>query len=539
MLTASERRGAILGGTAALVAVAGFAVAALAALVAFDGAGLGGVFDAYTLNVLRFTLWQAGLSTLLSVFSGIPLALALARRPVFAGRVWVLRLLAVPMGLPVLVGALGLLGIWGRQGVANDALALLGVAQPVSIYGLSGILLAHVFFNMPLAARLLLIGLERIPGEYWRVSASLGMSPLSVFRHIERPVILGLLPGVAGLIFMLCATSFTLVLTLGGGPAATTLEVAIYQALRFDFDPPRAVALALMQFAMAGLMLGLLSLFPAPADHGVTLGGVMRRFDGFGFRSRLLDGAIIVIAVLFTGLPLLSVAVTGLAADPLKLVTGAAFRRAGLTSLSIAVCAAFIAVVCAVAFIRAQAAIAGSRRGGYLLACLSLGLAGAGSLVLVISPLVLGAGWFLILRPFGDVTRFAPALVVATNALMALPFVIRVLSPAFSVHRSRTGRLVASLGISGLSRLRLVDLPVLWRPLATGFSFAMALSLGDLGAVALFGSQDLVTLPYLIYSRMGSYRTTEADGFALILGVICLGLTVIGTLRGREISDEK
>ena len=51
------------------------------------------------------------------------------------------------------------------------------------------------------------------------------------------------LPGVAGLVFMLCVTSFTIVLTLGGGPAATTLEVAIYQALRFDFDPARAVAL--------------------------------------------------------------------------------------------------------------------------------------------------------------------------------------------------------------------------------------------------------------------------------------------------------
>ena len=50
------------------------------------------------------------------------------------------------------------------------------------------------------------------------------------------------LPGVAGLIFMLCMTSFTIVLTLGGGPAATTLEVAIYQSLRFDFDPARSDA---------------------------------------------------------------------------------------------------------------------------------------------------------------------------------------------------------------------------------------------------------------------------------------------------------
>ena len=531
-LTVGERRWFIFGGVTALAVIAGFCAAALAALLLFDGAAAGSIFDAYTLKVLRFTLWQALLSALLSVLLGAPVALALARRPVFPGRVWVLRLLAVPMGLPVLIGALGLLGIWGRQGIANDILAGLGLSQPVSVYGLFGILLAHVFFNMPLAARLLLIGLERIPSEYWRVSASLGMSSFSVFRFVERPVILGLLPGVVGLIFMLCATSFTLVLVLGGGPSATTLEVAIFQALRFDFDPPRAVALCLMQLLMAGALLAVMARFPAPADHGMTHGGTVRRFDGWHVSSRLYDGAVIVLAVLFTALPLISVAVAGLAAHPWTLVAGAAFRRAAITSFSIAAVAATLALLLAVAMIRARQVVG-------LWPVFSSALGGAGSLVLVVSPLILGTGWFLILRPFGDVARFAPFLVVVINALMALPFVLRVLEPAFAVHAARSGRLAASLGIMGFNRLRLVDLPVLWRPLATGFSFAMALSLGDLGAVALFGSDDLVTLPYLIYSRMGSYRTTEADGFALILGLVCLALTVIGTLNAREVSHEK
>ncbi|TIW01612.1 MAG: thiamine/thiamine pyrophosphate ABC transporter permease ThiP, partial [Mesorhizobium sp.] len=66
------------------------------------------------------------------------------------------------------------------------------------------------------------------------------------FRLLEWPVLRAAMPGVAGLVFMLCITSFTIVLTLGGGPAATTLEVAIYQALRFDFDPARAVVLTLL-----------------------------------------------------------------------------------------------------------------------------------------------------------------------------------------------------------------------------------------------------------------------------------------------------
>jgi thiamine transport system permease protein len=93
----------------------------------------------------------------------------------------------------------------------------------------------------------------------------------------------------------------------------------------------------------------------------------------------------------------------------------------------------------------------------------------------------------------------------------------------------RTGRLSASLGLGGLARWRRVDLPALGGVLATAGAFAMALSLGDLGAIALFGSQDLVTLPYLLYQRMGSYRTEDAAGLALLLGLVCLVLMIGGT----------
>ncbi|MBR7513052.1 hypothetical protein KC219_23120, partial [Mycobacterium tuberculosis] len=51
---------------------------------------------------------------------------------------------------------------------------------------------------------------------------------------------------------------------------------------------------------------------------------------------------------------------------------------------------------------------------------------------------------------------------------------------------------------------------------------AMALSLGDLGTIALFGNDSIQTLPFLLLQRMGSYRTQDAAGLALILGVLCL-----------------
>jgi thiamine transport system permease protein len=61
----------------------------------------------------------------------------------------------------------------------------------------------------------------------------------------------------------------------------------------------------------------------------------------------------------------------------------------------------------------------------------------------------------------------------------------------------------------------------------------MALSLGDLGVIALFGSEGVQTLPYLLYARMGSYRTADAAGLALILGIVCLGLMML-VERGRS-----
>jgi thiamine transport system permease protein len=114
-----------------------------------------------------------------------------------------------------------------------------------------------------------------------------------------------------------------------------------------------------------------------------------------------------------------------------------------------------------------------------------------------------------------------------------------VLEPAYREHRARTGRLAESLGLSVVQRWRRVDWPVLQRPLRTALAFAMALSLGDLGAVALFGSENISTLPTLIYAQMGSYRGTDADGLALLLGVICLVLALVGAPAIQDNAHER
>ena len=56
---------------------------------------------------------------------------------------------------------------------------------------------------------------------------------------------------------------------LGGGPASTTLEVAIYQLLRFDFNPPQVVSdgQLLLCLGLAGLVL-LFQRLPEVEDAG-------------------------------------------------------------------------------------------------------------------------------------------------------------------------------------------------------------------------------------------------------------------------------
>ncbi|PZO77735.1 MAG: thiamine/thiamine pyrophosphate ABC transporter, permease protein [Mesorhizobium amorphae] len=523
----------LAGGAALLFAtlVIGGAFAGL--LLAAARSPAPAAFDTYLWRVAGFTLFQAALSVLVSVVPGILVARALFRLQGFRGRTLVLGLFAVPLGLPALVAALGILALLGRAGLAAGPLGwLMGERWP-GIYGLSGILVAHAFFNMPLAARLFLGALEAVPADQWRLAAQLGLGQRQSFRLVEWPALRASLPGVAGLVFMLCVSSFTIVLTLGGGPAATTLEVAVYQALRFDFDPARAVLLTVVQAGLVIVSVLLFSRLGTDSAADPSLSVSARRFPPGGAGARVLDRMVVGLAILFVGGPIASVVWSGLQADLLRLMGEASVQRATVASLMLAAISGLLATAMAwaLAAARHQAAVEGRR--------VIAALTGTGvSFALVIPPVVIGAGWFVTLLPTGRVFEAAPVMVAAVNALMAVPFALRVIRPAFDAAAARHDRLALSLGIGGWNRLRLVDWPALRRPLLTALAFGMALSLGDLGVIALFGSDALQTLPSLLFARLGSYRTADAAGLALLLGSLCLCLMLAATVLGQR-TDER
>ncbi len=509
-----------------LGALAGGALLSLAA-EALRGSTEGfAAFDTYLWRLARFTLLQAVLSMVLSVVFAIPLARALHAHPDFPGRAMILRLFALPLALPALVAVLGVTSIYGRNGLLAAAFAATGIDTIPNIYGLTGILIAHVFFNLPLATRLILSGLDSIPEDYWKLSSQLGMGAWSRFRLIEWPMILRNLPGIAGLIFMLCTTSFTIVLTLGGGPRATTLEVAIYQSLHFDFDVARAVSLTLVQLCLTIAVLLGLSLTGRPTEEGFSLRTTTRRFARHSTLARFFDGALILLGLLFVSLPMAGTLVSGLAADLPRLLGERPVWQAISTSLVLGAGAALLSLLISLALVMAREFLATDRRyapSGLYERSLDLGA----SLIMVVPPIVIGAGWFILSRHFVDPFRLAPIMVVSVNAAMAVPFVYRILRPSWDTAASRHNRLCTQLGIAGFNRFRLIDWPALKRPLGVAFAFAMALSLGDLGTIALFGNNSIQTLPFLLLQRMASYRTQDAAGLALILGLLCLLLMII------------
>lgn len=486
--------------------------------------------DARIWGVVRFTVWQAAWSTALSVVPALAVARAVSRHPVFPGRALLLRLFAVPLALPALVAALGVLALYGRSGLLAEVLSIPVEGRWPGIYGLSGILIAHAFFNLPLATRLFLEALRTIPDDHWRLASQLGMGAGAQWKIIEWPVLRNALPGVASLVLMLCITSFTIVLTLGGGPAATTLEVAIYQSLRFDFDPGLAVVLTILQVGLTAALVTMLTWLGGQLVGSRELVVTSRRFGRPGPLEAGCNGLVIVVAALFVIGPMMAVVVSGLNADLARLAGEVAVQRAIATSLILSFLAALLAVWLSYALVATRKSLEMARTVNRhpMLARLS---DHGSQMILAFPPIVLGAGWFILLRHVGDVFLFAPVMVVTVNAAMAMPFVVRAIRPAYDRASDRYDHLAASLGMKGLAKWRLVDWPVLKSPLLTGFAFAMALSLGDLGVIALFGSESVQTLPYLLLARLSSYRTADAAGLALFLGLLTLALMLVAGRR--------
>jgi thiamine transport system permease protein len=472
-------------------------------------------------RVLWFTLWSAGLATVGTVALGLPLTFALYRLAL-PGRRLLRTFVVMPFVLPTVV-----------VGVAFRT--LLADAGPLGFLDLDGtpaaIIAAMVFFNLAVVVRTvgsLWAGLDPRPEE---AAAALGASPRQVFRTVTLPALLPGIVSAASVVFLFCATSFGIVLILGGVRYAT-VESEIYLLTTQFLDLRAAAALSVLQLLTVSVLLFLAQRTRSGAGRPLV---ALRRPDRSPTRR---DFPVLVVAGLALALvaaPLATLVVRSLRvqgrwslgyyrmlADPAASLL-VPVTEALANSWRTAVDATLLAMVlgCLVAMVvTTRARTRGGRR---TLAVLD----GVFMLPLGVSAVTLGFGFLVTLdRPPLDL-RSSAVLVPIAQALVALPLVVRTLSPVLHAIDPRQRQAAASLGASPWRIALTVDLPLVWRPLLAAAGFAFAVSLGEFGATSFLARPDRPTLPVVIYqliSRPGPDGFGMAVAASVVLGVLTVAV---------------
>jgi thiamine transport system permease protein len=453
---------------------------------------------AYFLSVAVGSVMQAMFSTIASVAIGTIVAVGLVRSP------WGERVLGPALtamaALPATVAAFAIIGIFGQTGLYGSLMRHMGLEPQSWIFGLPGVILAHVLLNAPLAARYGLEALRAIPAEQKRLANLLGFDWRQSMWIIEIPALRAVLPGVAQLIFLLCFTSFAVVQLLGGGPATATFEVAIYQALKINVDFGEAAGLIAIQIAFAGLLLLFWQPMALTATGLLRAGGPADAFRPAPFLKAV--GTISALLLLVMPTLVLAAYVPALAS-----LFSPRILQAIATSAWIAMLSSLFAVT--FALLIAWSPLAALRRA-------------AGFLPIVFPVFGLVAGLYLLLRVVVDPFSLAIPLVALINALTALPFALRFLESAFDRAEAQFGRLGDMLDLSGWWRFRHVVWPVAKRPAIAAGSLAAAFSFGDYGAMTFFSDGTVTTLPLVMADRLASYRLDEAGAIAILLALLSL-----------------
>lgn len=475
-------------------------------------------FDAFLVHVVGFTYLQAVASAILSALIGMIGAM------LYAGSCGMLRhvlstLTWIPFSLPPILAALGLLGVWGRQGVAAPIFSAIG-GEWGGIYGWSGIFLGHALFNFPLFIQIVGPALNEGDRTLEKVALSLGATRLRCFAVATWPRIRTAFWNAFLLAFLFSSASFLIVLILGGGPRFTTIEVAIYQAIKHDLDVAAAVRLALLQLVVASVLMSLL--FRAR----IPIAAVREVFSPYRFRrrgvQRTVEVAYGLLLVVLVVLPLGWIVRQGAGAlSEVSLWSGALW-----VTLKLCVFTGALSVVIAL-----PAAYCGRRSEA------TRRWAGWGcTLPLAVSSLLILLGWRLAFPDWGQggVSLFVGVAVV--QSLVALPIVYRPLETGFGRIPEEWYRLSAALGAGPWKTFVWVELPALRSALASAFFLGAAVSIGEAAAVLLFPSETTANLTYLIYQQMSRYRFEEAYASATVLLALTSALAAATGFFHKEAS---
>lgn len=537
-MTQLSRRLPFLLYTLPLLFLAGFYFYPLAAILrvsfAQEGATGGALWvQPFFWRVLWFTTWQAGLSTLLTLLVGLPLAWLFARFD-FPGKSLLRSLTTIPFVMPTVVVAAAFTTLLGPNGLLNEfVMQLFDLSAPPLqvLQTIWVILLAHVFYNVSVVIRTV--------GSFWanlnprleEAAAALGASPARRFWAVTLPLLLPSVTAAGLLVFLFCFTSFGVVLILGGVRFAT-LEVEIYRQAVSLFNLPAAAMLSLVQM---GLTFGVMALYTQVQRRASrVLDQRPARFTARRPRApREILGIVVGIgaALLLLLAPLLSLAWRSftLGGDGFTLAyfqelafnrRGSAFFVAPLYAIRNSVLVALAVMGLSLGLGLVSAYLLARRRGRLtgLLDPIFL-------LPLGTSAVTLGLGYIVAMGSL----RTSLLLIPVAHTLIAMPFVVRTLLPALRSLNPRLREAAAVLGASPFRVWREIDLPLLRPALIVGAVFAFTISLGEFGATLLISRPDFPTMPVIIYQALGQPGLLNY-GKALAMSTILMGVAGAGLL---------
>jgi thiamine transport system permease protein len=521
----------------------------------------------YYAKTLWFTLWQALLSTLLTLALALPAAHIFARYR-FPGKSLLQALTTIPFVLPTIVVANAFTALLGPRGVINEALLALFRfiiydlrftiydlpldSPPLQLqHSLGMILLAHVFYNYTIVLRLVSSFWANLDPRLMEAGQMLGVSPRQALRQITLPLLLPAVLAAALLVFIFCFTSFGVILILGG-PHFATLEVEIYRQAVNLFNLPVAAALSLLQIVFIFALMLIYTRLQARATHPLNLQSQRAtQLTPQSWRERLWVGGNISLMVLLLGTPLAALVWRSLtAAGQLSLnyyrmlIAGApqnqslffvppgeAIANSLTVALATVILALLLGLLAAVALTRNPKSKTPS---SFILPPSSF-LDAFFMLPLATSAVTLGFGYIITFDTPPLNLRTSPLLIVIAHTLVALPFVIRSLLPALRSIQPALREAAAVLGASPLRVWREIDLPIASRALLVGAVFAFTISMGEFGATVFIARPDTPTMPVAIFrflDQPGMLNYGQALAMSTLLMLVCaMGFVVIERFR--------
>ena len=505
---------------------------------------------------LWFTTGQAALSTLLTMLIGLPGAWLFARFT-FPGKRALKMLTTLPFILPTVVVAAGFNALLGPRGWVNLGLmSMFNLSSPpiqfLNTFG--AILTAHVFYNTTIIIRVVSNAWAQQNIRLQHAAKVLGATPWQTFREVTLPLLRPSILASVLLVFLFNFTSFGVVLMLGG-PQFATLEVEIYTQALHLLNLPMASVLSILQLICTLLitithnkLAGQQSMVITPRSQVLGTRRPKKGFERF-----------VVILLVIT---LFSLLISPLAALALRSVVKLEPSRGERGEISQGLTLQFyrelgvnrrdslfyVPPIAAArnSFIFALITILITISLGLLVA---YGLQQPSHINKILDPLLmlplgasaitLGLGFVIVFNrpPFSNISF--PVLLPIAHSLVALPFIVRTLTPALgSIPRSLRNA-ARALGASPLRTWREVDLPLLSPAIIVSTIFALTISLGEFGASTFLAKPAYPTLPVAIYryiSQPGAMNYGQALAMSTLLMLVCAsGIFIIERIQ----SDDK